>query len=173
MATGLAAQYAAAQNTDFQNKVQDAIVAQAITVLGELNLSQLTTGFAAATAVTSLSCTALPAAYVAGDIIQVGSDTNGERFQVAAAGAAANATAIPVTSKTSANAHGIGEMVFKVVRNHANRVSLANRVLMGPEHLALMFADGMASQGLDDTSTDAAIQTSVQTLWDAYAGAAT
>lgn len=53
-------------------------------------------------------------------------------------------------------------------RDTRKKLSLA--VLSSPSTWALLMAQGVASQGLDKTSTDAAINTAVSSLWNAYAG---
>lgn len=54
--------------------------------------------------------------------------------------------------------------------NHTNRAVYAKAVLNAPQQYALPFALGVASQGIDNTATDATIQNTVNSLWNAYAG---
>jgi len=56
------------------------------------------------------------------------------------------------------------------VTNHANRVVLAKNVLNNPSGYVDPFAQAMASQGLDNTSTDAAIANAVSVGWNFMAG---
>lgn len=55
------------------------------------------------------------------------------------------------------------------VADHAHRVELARSVLNSPAGFAPNFAQGVASQGLDKTSSDAAISNAVAAIWNAYA----
>lgn len=52
----------------------------------------------------------------------------------------------------------------------ANRIALAKSVLNSPAGFAPAFAQGVASQGIDKNSGDAAINTAVAAIWNAYAG---
>lgn len=52
----------------------------------------------------------------------------------------------------------------------ANRIAFAKSVLNSPASFAPNFAQGVASQGLDKNSADAAISTAVAAIWNAYAG---
>lgn len=54
--------------------------------------------------------------------------------------------------------------------NHLNRASYAKAVLNSPQQYTLAFALGVTSQGVDNTATDAALQNTVNSLWNAYAG---
>jgi hypothetical protein len=54
--------------------------------------------------------------------------------------------------------------------NHTNRVALAKLVLNSPEPYGRVMAEGLASQALNDASTDTAINNSVSALWNGYAG---
>lgn len=57
--------------------------------------------------------------------------------------------------------------------NHANRVALAKAALNNPNPYGALFALGVvANQTLDDltTITDATIQSTVNALWNGYAG---
>lgn len=54
--------------------------------------------------------------------------------------------------------------------NHAKRVALAAMILNSPAGWAVIFAQGVASQGLTSASTDAAINTAVAAIFNAYAG---
>lgn len=54
--------------------------------------------------------------------------------------------------------------------NHANRVALAKAAMNDPNRFAVPFAQAMASQQMDQNSTDAAILSAVATGWDYMAG---
>ena len=54
--------------------------------------------------------------------------------------------------------------------NHTNRATFARAVLQAPQQYVLAFALGVASQGIDNTATDATIQNTINSLWNAYAG---
>lgn len=54
--------------------------------------------------------------------------------------------------------------------NHAKRAQLASSILNSPAAWAPIFAQGLASQGLDKNSTDAAINAAVAAIFNAYAG---
>ena len=56
------------------------------------------------------------------------------------------------------------------VANHAARTQYARNVLQSSSSAARVFTEGVASQGLDNTATDAAIRAAVSSLWNAYAG---
>lgn len=54
--------------------------------------------------------------------------------------------------------------------NHALRANYARSVLNQPSQFCPAFALALASQGLDNTSTDAAINSGVSSVWNALAG---
>lgn len=55
------------------------------------------------------------------------------------------------------------------VQNHSDRASLAYRVLHDPNQFAPLFCRGVISDGVTgSSSTDAAIDTRVAAVWDAY-----
>lgn len=54
--------------------------------------------------------------------------------------------------------------------NHANRSNFARSVLSNPSTYIVAFALALASQGLDDTATDASINNTVSAVWNALAG---
>jgi hypothetical protein len=56
------------------------------------------------------------------------------------------------------------------VDNHVNRVRLATNILLNPALYVSDFAQAVASQGVDKTSTDTAILSSVSGVWNAIAG---
>lgn len=56
--------------------------------------------------------------------------------------------------------------------NHANRVALARTVLANPLQWMGPLTQAIASQGLDQSSTDAAIVSMLSAGWNAIAGAA-
>lgn len=56
------------------------------------------------------------------------------------------------------------------VPNHGKRAQLAASILNSPASWAPIFAQGVASQGLTAASTDAAINTAVAAIFNAYAG---
>jgi hypothetical protein len=56
------------------------------------------------------------------------------------------------------------------VVDHVNRVALAKAVLNAPANWRAVFAEALASQGIDSTSTDAAINTGIASVWNAIAG---
>jgi len=56
--------------------------------------------------------------------------------------------------------------------NHTNRVALMRSVATNPVQMAYPFAAILASQGVDGTSTDAAISTMVSACWNTLAGVA-
>jgi len=71
---------------------------------------------------------------------------------------AASAAAIAIGSEASATV------------NHVNRVTLAKAVGSDPSRWLYPFAQTLASIGLDDSSSDAAINTGVATVWNTLAG---
>jgi hypothetical protein len=54
--------------------------------------------------------------------------------------------------------------------DHANRAALARQILLSPASAVSYFQQGIASQGLDNTATDAAIANAVNAIWNAYSG---
>lgn len=54
--------------------------------------------------------------------------------------------------------------------NHQNRALYAKAILNAPQQYVLAFALGAVSQLIDNTATDATIQTTVNSLWNAFAG---
>jgi predicted permease len=54
--------------------------------------------------------------------------------------------------------------------NHASRLSLAQKILWNPTQWMAAIAQAMASQGFDNTSTDAAIINELSAGWNALAG---
>lgn len=54
--------------------------------------------------------------------------------------------------------------------NHANRMSLMKTVSSDPATWAPKFALLIASEGIDNTSTDTAIQSQISNSWNAMAG---
>jgi hypothetical protein len=56
--------------------------------------------------------------------------------------------------------------------NNANRKALAKDALNNPSKYTAAFAQAMASQGLDQASSDAQIQNAVSVGWDYMAGMA-
>lgn len=54
--------------------------------------------------------------------------------------------------------------------NHANRAALMKLVAQNPDQYATTVAFLLASQGIDNTSTDAAIATAIHNVWNALAG---
>jgi hypothetical protein len=54
---------------------------------------------------------------------------------------------------------------------HATRASFANAVLRYPAQYAASFAQAVVTQGVDQTSTDAQINTAIASVWNALAGA--
>lgn len=54
--------------------------------------------------------------------------------------------------------------------NHTNRVRLATNILLSPTTYVSDFAQAVASQGADKTSTDATILADVSGVWNAVAG---
>lgn len=54
--------------------------------------------------------------------------------------------------------------------NHAKRAQLAAAILNSPAPWAVIFAQGVASQGLTAASTDVAINGAVTAIFNAYAG---
>lgn len=54
--------------------------------------------------------------------------------------------------------------------NHVNRVGLAKLVLDNPSQWSAPFAQACAAEGLDQTSTDAAINGMMGAIWNGLAG---
>ncbi len=54
--------------------------------------------------------------------------------------------------------------------NHANRVALMKACVNAPQSYAPLFAQLVASQGTDSSSTDTAISTMVSATWNTLAG---
>lgn len=54
--------------------------------------------------------------------------------------------------------------------NHANRMALMKAVTNAPSTWAPVFAQLIASEGIDNTSTDTAIQSQISNSWNAMAG---
>ena len=54
--------------------------------------------------------------------------------------------------------------------DHVNRAALARQVLLSPAGAVGYFQQGVASQGLDNTATDAQIANAVNAIWNAYSG---
>lgn len=54
--------------------------------------------------------------------------------------------------------------------NHTNRANYAKLVLNAPQQYVFAFAQGVASQGQDNNATDATIQNTVNSIWNALAG---
>lgn len=54
--------------------------------------------------------------------------------------------------------------------NHANRMALMKAAANSPATYAPLFALGIAAEGVDNTSSDAAIQAMVATIWNEIAG---
>jgi hypothetical protein len=162
MAATLTLQNAAASVPSFVGKVRMAMCAAAVSISSE---ATTLTGGIPAGAVTALKCAALPSAIPATSTVAVG----GEVF-TSAAGAAQNATSIPV-SGTAAVPHFAGEVITPpTLANHVRRVAYARAVLNNPDLYAPLFAAALASQAIDDTSTDVAITNGVSAAWDALAG---
>lgn len=77
------------------------------------------------------------------------------RYRVAMATASA---AVAISSEAS------------TATDHPNRAALAKAVLQNPQAYLVAFAQALASQGVDETSNDAAINSAVSSVWDALAG---
>lgn len=71
---------------------------------------------------------------------------------------AATTAALAISSETS------------TTPDHANRVALAKQVLNAPDNFTYAFAQALASQSIDDTSTDAQINVGVASVWNGMAG---
>lgn len=71
---------------------------------------------------------------------------------------AATAAPIAIASEATATPH------------HTNRVALAKQVAASPITWEYSFAQALASQALDETSTDAQINTGIATVWNTLAG---
>lgn len=54
--------------------------------------------------------------------------------------------------------------------NHANRVALAKAASLAPKQYAPLFTEMLAAQAIDTSSTDAAINTMVASVWNTLAG---
>jgi hypothetical protein len=54
--------------------------------------------------------------------------------------------------------------------NHLNRVGLARDVLRSATAWAVIFADGVALQGITNVSTDPQFYSAVAAVWNGYAG---
>ena len=162
----LASQATAAVDAGFTAKVEAAIVGAAVNIYNEA--STLAANLAAGVPVTAIPITlALGAALAAGTVILVG----GESVIVGAAGAPIGATSIP-TTWTPPAAHHAGEPISPpTVPGHGGRAGLAAAVLRNPSGFAVDFAWALASQGLDNTSTDTAISNMVAAVWNPMAGA--
>jgi hypothetical protein len=167
MATGLAAQAAAAILPAFVARVEAAAAATALAIYSEA--TTLAGSLASGVAVTSVSLSAaLGSAIPAATVVLIG----GEAAVVAAGGAAQGATAIPVNSFTPTRVHPAGEVVSPpTVVGHAARAGLANAALNNAAGYAPRFAWALASQGVDNASLDADISTGLASVWNAVAGA--
>lgn len=54
--------------------------------------------------------------------------------------------------------------------DHANRAAFAVKVTNRPFDWMIPLTLGVASQGLDNTATDAAINNAIASIWDAFSG---
>lgn len=165
MATGLLNQTNASRDGGFQAAVRTAIVSTALNVYSEATTLNANIK-AGATNVSIPLSFALGSAIVANTTIRVGS----EMF-TCAAGASSGATSIPTTT-TAANDHVLGEPVSPPsLANHTARATLARLVINNPDAWVAAFSAACASAGLDNTSSDTAINNQVSAVWNAMAGA--
>lgn len=165
MASGLQNQYQASQDQSFQQKVTEAICAAAISIYNEAVTSTAYLRAGTVSANIPLS-SALPTAIAANTTIRLGSE-----LLMCVAGAAQNATTIPVATTTSVD-HFAGEAVSPPSQtNHQVRANYARVVLGAPAQVSTAWAEGLASQGIDTSSPDGSINASVSALWNGFAGA--
>jgi hypothetical protein len=161
-------QATAAVDPSFRSKVWQAVLAAAINISSEQIV--LNQHIKVGTTVTSILVTpGIPSAITVGTLIVI----DGEVFAVGTGGAAQGATTIPITSIITTILHVIGAIVSPpTVPNHAFRVAYASRVLNSQNNDILIteWANALASQLLNNASSDAQINTGVASLWDAFAG---
>jgi len=56
------------------------------------------------------------------------------------------------------------------VPDHVNRCNYATLALRAPQQYGDVMAQGVASQGVDNTATDAAINGAVSSIWNSFSG---
>lgn len=162
-----ATDYAASLDGSFVGRVEMAMLAAAIAITNE---TTVLSAAIPAGAVTSIPV-AILATIPSGSAIQVGTLQGQTDVFVSSAAVNSGAVAIPVTSKTTTLTHQAGETVTppSPLRSSA-RAAYARLVMNSPVNYASLFAAAVASQGLDGTATDAAISTTVATVWNSLIG---
>lgn len=161
-------QYQETTTATFQQRVQTAMSKAAINVQTEAkNSLQALDSAAAATTVTVVDGTQ----FAVNDLVTFGVGLGtAETRKVTAI--ATNVLTISATT----NAHKAGEVVQKVVYNHANRIALAKAALNSPPTYAALFTNAICGNDAtltiqnDSTITDTQIANNISAVWDSIAG---